>query len=346
MDKTKIAICIGDAEYETRFVKCVMNHYKDSYEIHVFRDILSIKQKKEEEGGQRKKFHIVVTDEKETDSFCNLEETVYLVLQEYAAGQKEIQLEKNVQEHVFYTEKYQEVYKIMEVLEQIIAQNSAHKMCYAEDTNTQLIGVFSMEKESMQMPFTALLAEVLGDRNRVLVFDLQPFSGFSTEINVEENALGMEDLMAVAMTEVYTGNRLAASIGHEQKWDYVFPVRNVQCLAEVDVEVYRKMVRILQKERGYQYVILNFGATFSGMLELMEDCRFVYFLTEGKEEYSWREASFFQELRQYKKEEVLHRLIRTEVPVQILKEKTWRNLAKVWLWGELGDHIRELNWVE
>lgn len=335
MDKTKLAICMEDEEYEARFVKCVMNHYKESYEIHIVDDIEKIAEE------QKREFHVIVTGDDSGNTFCDGEAMVRLVLQENA-----IEHVPDSEDNVFYTEKYQEVYKIMEVLEQAVVQQSSQKIYQVGRTTTQLIGVFSLEKEGMQIPFTALLAEILGDRNRVLVIDLQPFSGFSVELDTEENALGMEDLMTIATTENYTSNRLAASIGHEQKWDYVYPVRNVQCLAEANVELYRKIIEILQKERGYEQVILNFGAVFPGVGELMEDCQQFYVLTERKEESSWREENFLHEMRCRGKEGFLQKFTWMEIQARFVKERSWRQLAKSWLWSELGDQLRERNWME
>ena len=39
MNKTKLAICMKDLEYQKRFVNCFMNHYKHQYELHVFTNL-------------------------------------------------------------------------------------------------------------------------------------------------------------------------------------------------------------------------------------------------------------------------------------------------------------------
>lgn len=335
MDKTRLAICIGDAEYEARFVKCVMNHYRESYEIHVVDDICEIVEE------PKREFHVVITGDGNTREKHTEETYILFVLQENGAA-----VGKDSDENVFFTEKYQEVYKIMEEVEKAVFQRLSRKHVLAGKKEAQLIGVFSLEKEAMQIPFTALLAEILGEQNRVLVIDMQPFSGFSASLDSEEDALGMEDLMTVATTESYTSNRLVASIGQEQKWDFVYPVKNVQCLAEADEGLYQKMIQILQKERGYEQIILNFGAVFSGMMELMTRCQQLYFLTERKEEKNWREEAFEDEMRRRGNEAFLQRIFWIEIPLHFVKEKTWRQLTTNWLWNELGDKLREINWME
>lgn len=333
MDKTKLAICIEDEEYKSRFARCVMHHYKDSYEIHIVDNIQEI-----EEGG---KPEVIIIGDDTNINLYDWQELIILVLQEDVTEETSV-----LNERVLYTEKYQEVYKIMEVLKKAVLQQPMQSVYQAGRKETQFIGVFSLQEEEMQMPFTALLADVLGENNRVLVVDVQPFSGFVIELEPKEQTLGMEDLMAVATTEHYTSNRLAASIGHEPKWDYVYPVKNAQCLVEADGMLYQKMVEILVKEWGYEQVIFNLGEVFSGMVEWMELCQQFYILTRRKEERSWREEAFFQEMKCRGKEEFLQKLIWMEVPKPLIKERSWREMASTWLWSELGDRLRELHWVE
>lgn len=335
MDKTKLAICIEDEEYEARFVKCVMNHYKESYEIHVFSSINEVVQE------QKREFQVIITGDGNELREKTVENYLLFVLQECV-----VETNPSSKENVFYIEKYQEVYKIMEELEKVVSQRHAQKGGRAGSRQTQLIGVFSLVKESLQMPFTALLAEILGERNRVLVIDIQSFSGFATELEGDEEALGMEDLMAVATTGNYTSNRLAASIGREQKWDFIYPAKNTQCLVEADGTLYQKILEILEKERGYDQVIINFGAVFPGVVEFMTQCQQMYFLTERKEERNWREENFFRELGLQGREDFLQKILWIEEPVLLVKNRTWRQLAKSWLWSELGDKLREINWME
>lgn len=333
MGKTKLAICIEDEEYEARFVKCVMNHYKDSYEIHVFHSI--------NEAMQEQKFHVIIAGDGNDFEELKVKNSILFVLQENG-----VETAPSEKENIFFVEKYQAVYKIMEELEKQVTQKDSESLGQTGSGKMQMTGVFSVAKESMQIPFTTLLAEILGEKERVLVIDIQPYSGFATDLDWDEETLGMEDLMAVAITGNFTSHRLAASIGHEQKWDFIYPVKNTQCLAETQGEIYLKMIQILQKERGYEKIIINFGGVFPGMLEFMEQCQQIYFLTERKEETSWREAHFFYDIKNQGKAHILQKFCQMEVPVSLVKERSWRQLAKNWLWSALGDRLREINWME
>lgn len=337
MDKIKLTICIEDEEYEERFVKCVLKHYKESYEIHVFDCISEMIKSIEEMDG------IIITGDGEWFHQCSFEgqEKILFVLKEEMNKEKEC-----FQKGIIFTEKYQEVYKIMEQVEKMTANDFISKVPFMDHKKIQWIGVFSLESEILQIPFTALLAEILGEKKPVLVMDMQPYSGFSTEMEIGEDAFSMEDLMTIASTGVYTKNRLISSIGHEQKWDYVYPIKNVQCLTEADAAQYRQMISIIQKERGYEQIIINFGAVFPGVADLMSSCDAIYFLTGKRDDKNWREQDFFTRMGIFHGDDFFKKLIWMEIPASSIRGKTWRMLVKEWLWDDIGDKLREINWME
>lgn len=324
-----------DEEYRERFTKCVMAHYKNNYEIYVMDDIDDVWDKKIS-------YDIVLIDEGvKLNKENGKEQIVFLLTKEDAPTDDNVCSE----DKIFCTEKFQEVYKIIEKIEKVMTKKGMKKNGRNKKANAELLGVFSLEKEKMQIPFTALLGEILGERNKVLVVDLQPFSGMSMEVEIDD-VLGMEDMLSVSMTENYTKSRLSGSIGHEAKWDFIYPVKNSSCLMEANSQIYEKMIEIVEKELGYEQIILNFGSAFSGMEDLMEKCEQFYILTDQKEDHSWRESAFLTELRELGKERFLEQIIWIEIHPEFIKEHSWKQLERSWLWSHLGDQIRKISWVE
>ena len=332
MEKTKLAVCIEDEDYKLRFVKCVLKHYKELFEVYVVNQMCELKTEAGKGFGA-----VIVGDDMETEMDA-FKDQVFLVLQEEHK-------EENTKENVYYTQKYQEVYKIIEKLQVAISENSKLENRGIKEGTIQRIGVYSLSKEKLQIPFSALLAEILGENHHVLVVDLQPFSGLAVETE-SEGALGMEDLISIAATENYTVHRLSASIGHEQKWEYIYPVKNTSCLAEVSLKTYEKMLEILEREQGYAYEIINFGVIFPGMMELMESCQQIYILTDNRAERNYRESCFLEEIQRRGKEDILKKFMWTEIPMEMVRGASWKQIAKQWLWSSLGDSLREIYWVE
>jgi len=339
MSKTKLAVCIGDAVYQNRFVKCLINHYQSQFEVSIFSDVSEIATQDAQE------YEVIIVGDCDKEGLELLrhrgENILYL---------SEEQREMNAcTEHVICVEKYQEVYKIVDSIEQFTGK-ILHRAEQNEEKERQVIGVFSLEREEKQLPFAATLCSVCSENAPVLLINMQPYSYLE---NIKEywgdgrmqETLEMEDLMAVATTGVYTKGRLLAGIGREQNWEYVHSVRNPESLAEGSSEIYRAMINILSEELGYKTIVINFGSMFSGMTELMGTCDSFFLLVAKEEQVSWREEIFVEVIKKHERENFFRRVTRFEIPAVYSTDDGWRQLAEKWRWSEIGESLREKLWV-
>ena len=339
MAKTRLAICIADEVYQNRFVKCLMNHYQSQFEVSVFTDVAEITALETQE------YEVIIVGDCEKERLEVLahrgENLLYL---------SEEQREENKNsEHMVCTEKYQEVYKIVDCIEQFTGK-SLQRTDQKQEKERHLIGVFSVTQEEMQLPFAATICSICGENEPVLLINMQPFSGVEKVENYwgderAQDILEMEDLMTVATTGVYTKGRLLAGIGREQNWEYTHSIKNPESLAEGSCEIYRVMMDILTEELGYRTIVLNFGGVFSGMTELMDDCDVFYLLVSKEDTLSWREKIFMETMKNYERENFFRRVTRFEIPAVYHTDEDWRRLAERWQWGELGEMLREKLWV-
>ena len=332
MYKKKLGICIQDKEYENRFIRCLINHYKEQYEIHVLSSLFEAVE------FQDHMFEAVITGDEELENSMSLAkkgQKTLVLLEKEAIEEKE--------EFLVYAQKYQEVYKIVEELKMLTEE--VHEQRKVAEKEYRIIGISSLGCESLQLPFAAVCASVYGEQQTVLLMDLQPFSGLEGEEEAEE-LFRMEDVMSIASTGIVTPNRILGAICHEQKWDYIRPVRNTECLVEANEDIYQKMIEMIAQEQGYQVIIVNFGATFTGMFELMGRCQTFYCLREIGKHFEERERTFFSELKRRGKDALLQRMNYLELPVVSGKVLDWRSISKQWLWGTVGNQLREYIWVE
>lgn len=330
MDKTKLAICMKDLEYQTRFVNCFMNHYKLQYELHVFTNLEQLREAKPLE------YAIIITGEYSTEEMANFVERGEII---FALTESEKEDTEHL-EMLFFANKYQEVYKIEEILQRIIAERAAAPKIGRKTADCQWIGVFSLTKEEFQIPFTALLAKIYGEEKKVLVLDLQNYSGL-TRMDVTIPHMGLEDLLSIANIGTYSRGRVLDCIEHESNWDFINPVKNTSCLMEGTLEHYGFILDIMEEEFGYQTIVINFGATYQGQREMMERCHSFYLLTGKDEIGTWREDAFFQELEQGKQSDWLQNIEKIEIPTVSVAEKTWRTITDKWYWSSFGEKIRQ-----
>lgn len=333
MDKIKLAICMKDLEYQARFVNCFMNHYKHQYEVHVFTHLTELKMANPFE------YAVIITGEYTTDEMADFVERGEILL---ALTADEIgDIGDYDSEKIIHAEKYQEVYKIEELLQRMVADRVGSKGPSGKKNQCKWIGVYALSQTEFQIPFAALLARLCGEEEKVLVLDLQNYSGLSSA-EEETGHMGLEDLLSVAITGSYSKGRLLDCIGHESNWDYVYPVKNNQCLLEGTAELYDTLLEIFEKELDYQTIIINFGAMFPGHLALMEACQSIYLLAGKEGKRNWREEVFVRELERNGKEDMLYRIKRVTLPVVSANDAAWRDVTDKWYWNAFGEKMRQM----
>ena len=310
-----------DLEYQSRFVNCFMDHYKQQYELHVFTNLDLLKKSIPQE------YAVILTGEYSTEEMTSFVERgeILLDLRENDAGDN-----RNS------TEKYQEVYKIVEQIERLAVSDDKRTAVSQGGIKYKTTGVYSLSQESYQAPFVAMLAKIYGEEEKVLVLDLQSYSGLREEY---VSTMGIEDLLSVAITGKYSKGRLLESIQHAPGFDYVGPAQNHCCSAEGTKELFANIVDILARELGYQRFVINFGITFSGQIEMMESCEELYLLTANE---TWRENAFFKDLNKLEKEELLGNIKRISIPHGVKSDCSVGGLTERWCWGQLGETVKHM----
>jgi len=330
MGKVKLAVSIGDEKYMQRFCKCLINHYNDQYEIHMFATLAEV---------EKTRYEAIITGD------CDVKKVVDLI----GAGEKVIYLQESLDDdiaalvteeerekrHLVFVDKYQEVYKIMDQIKTIIDINSKVGK-HAGEREVRRIGIYSLVTELAQLPYGAMLADIYGEQHSVLLIDLMPYSGL---MRLEEGS-SIEDLLVAVTTGNYTKTRILSGIGHMQKWDYIYPAKNAENLAEGNREAYEAIMEILVQEQGYDIIIVNFGEIFPGVFDIMDSCQEFHMLETKETTNSWRERDFINEMERKGKNSFLNRIVRIKVPTISCGTGDWIKQAQRWLWSELGDHVR------
>lgn len=308
-----------------------MNHYKHQYEVYVFTNLDELKSTEPLE------YTVIITGEYSTEEMANFVERGELLL---ALTEFKIE-EKETLENLIYTEKYQEVYKTEEIIQRLVADREVSSKIGPNTSNCQWTGIFSLTREELQIPFSAMLAKIYGEEQKVLVLDLQNYSGLArTDMDIPH--MGLEDLLSIAHIGTYSRGRILDCIEHESNWDFVNPVKNTTCLMEGSLEHYGFILNIMEKELGYERIVINFGAMYQGQLEMMERCHSFYLLTGKEETGKWREDAFFQELENGKQGNLIQNIEKIEIPTVSASEKTWRSIVDKWYWSSFGEKIRQI----
>lgn len=319
MKKVKIAICFQDKEYQDRFLKCWMYHYKDYYEMHV----LTIG---ENENIVETEYDLILLEgatTKELDTKRrDAMKIVYLT--------EDMELENEAENRIF---KYEEIYKIEQKIKTQFLDT--RPMLLHGNENKKVIGVFSLDAEIYQIPFCALLAAEYGENESCVLLDLQVSSGLE-----RGNELAMDDLFVSLATKTCTSAQIQDAIIPKNNWDYVNPIKNSECIAELNKEMCELLLEMLVKEKGYRVCVINFGQMFEGCMEWMYTCDRFYMLVSKKERKTRREEAFLQELKLHGMENLQEKMIRVEMSNRYPSHEHWRDQAERLRWNEIGDLVR------
>ena len=104
----------------------------------------------------------------------------------------------------------------------------------------QVLAVYSLAENEMQLPFAVTLSSILSENEKVLLLDLQENSGLS-QLMGEFYSSGMEELLVMAESGKYSKSRMVSCIGHLDRTDVVYPLGNTECLCEVKNLTYQKL---------------------------------------------------------------------------------------------------------
>lgn len=129
-------------------------------------------------------------------------------------------------------------------------------------------------------------------------------------------------------------------------FDYIPPAGDGVCLGQISKQDYIRFFRLLIEKGGYDIVILDFGMMVPGFSEMMGMCSKAYILSDqtGLQEYSLQH--FKEMVARQKNWELEQKLSYLSLPSGAVKNCQGEPKMQQWIWGELGDYVRELMGVQ
>lgn len=329
MGKKELAICIGDEEYQNRFTNCLINHFKNQFRISVFTSM------EELEHTKKLSYDIILIGDYEWEWARAFGEDGCKVV---FLGEEELGITKETP-NVFVADKYQPVYKIVDSISQITGMEQK-ALSEKNGKKTAKWGIYALSNTQLQIPFAVMVAAIQREKGNVLLLDLQENSGL-TALGEENNTSGLEELLALAESGVYTKGRVVSAIGHLEYCDYVYPAKNSQCLTEADACLYEKMFQILEEEMDYDAIVINFGSRFQGFYEILDKCEGICFLKKEGVLEQVRQQEFMEEMKNMGYEHCVNRLMELSLSDRGYAHLDCSQLIRLWQWGEIGDLLRK-----
>lgn len=328
MKRVRLGLCIGDWEYGDRFASCLMNHYRDQLELHMF------SQKEALQDAWKNLDAVILADHLDGESITGCEiPQIYLF-----DGDENV--DKYVEKGVLLVDKYQEVNKIVdEILKQI--GEEIKNVSGSVKRKMQVLAVYSLAENELQLPFAVTLSSILSENEKVLLLDLQENSGLS-QLLEESYPSGLEELLVMAESGKYSKSRMVSCIGRLDRADVVYPLGNTECLCEVKNVTYQKLFQILSQEMNYTTIVLNLGSRFMGFFELLGSCQEIFLMKSRGGLGQWREKEFLAEIQKRGEERLSENLREIQLPLVATPMVSCERLVEQWKWNEFGDSIRRM----
>lgn len=327
MKRVRLGVCMADREFMDRFSCCLVKHYRQQLELHMFTDMNML-------WSSVANVDAVLLEDQDLCGLGSEPECPVVYLCEAEPPE-----EKG---GVYFVEKYQEVNRIVDEIMRHIGEEIRNvTQTGSLPVRARTIAVYSLSENEYQLPLAVTLASILSEQERVLLLDLQENSGLSQLVR-DQSETGLEELLVMIEGGKISQNRIGACIGHLDRMDYVYPAGNTECLCETSAATYRQLIHVMSRERGYDTVILNLGSRFVGFFEVLEESQAIYLLKSRGGLGRWRQKEFMEELEKHGSGQLSESIKEIEIPVAIGSIVSCERLVEQWKWNDFGDSIRRM----
>lgn len=295
MRRKQIAICDEEPEYTRRFAEYA-NRYRDPlFIVHGYTDVQELVKDIKDHPAD-----IILLSKKLSREIKGKEQTGQII----CLTEEEYQEESGYP--VIY--KYQSCPRILRQAYSAYATQASVSLGTAlRFREMKRIGVFSPVGRTGKTSFALAFGKELAKQCKTLYLNMEEFSGFELLYPREDNWTLSELIYFMKQGKNAFACKLESMIGQIGGLDYIPPVKSPIELKMIGKEDWEELLRILEKESRYEFVILDLGCGVEGIFDLLEQCDKIY-MPFGADETA--QAKFWQyreTLRLLEMEEILEK---------------------------------------
>ena len=209
--------------------------------------------------------------------------------------------------------------------------------------NTQILGVYSPLKRCLKTSFALTLGQILAREKAVLYLNLEEYSGFE-ELTGTSPQNGMSDLLYYVRQReknlVLRVNSLVCSVNN---LDYIPPVHTPWDIREAPWEDWEWLLSELERNSGYEVLILDIGTEMDEIFRLLDRCSRIY-MPVLSDKVSLAKLSQYENLvRVWDFPQILEKTVRITPPFHLENGGSggYDYISRL-PWTELGDYVRKL----
>lgn len=203
-----------------------------------------------------------------------------------------------------------------------------------------LIGVYSPVNRCLKTSFSLVLGQILAKDGPVLYLNLEDCSGLRKLIG-QTGPGDLSDLLYHHSQGNLSWAKLRSLVYTWGGLDYILPVRYPEDLCQVSGEQMAQLLGRLSGEGIYDTIVVDLGQFGKKAVDILEICDGIY-MPVRQDRVSMAKIEEFEEYVQVSgHEKILEKVQKLKLPYPS-SFGSQRDYLEQLLWGELGDHVRQL----
>ena len=285
--------------------------------------------------------------EDELALFChNCEAEILIVDEKYVNKTKELSFierfvlsgEKTSAKDDYYSVyKYQEVDKIIREIMNYLSDSVDMGPILKRKKTMKIISFYSPVKRTMSTTMAIGMGQVLSKNHKTLYINLECYSGLGKLLDREFE----KDLTDLIYYLESNGKNIALILsGIVETFegvDILPPVNNQSDLIAMEKDKWLELIRHIEYDTDYEYVIIDFGDAIQGLYDLLSYSEYVVTCTDDDEFCANKLKQYEESLCVSGYNNILEKTIKCSIPQKLRKNVDIHHLIK----GELGGYIKK-----
>lgn len=204
----------------------------------------------------------------------------------------------------------------------------------------RMIGVCAPWNYELSMLFSLVMAQILGEEQRVLHVSLQECYGMERFMEAPIGKNLTDIVCALRKQHGNPGAMIKSVIIEMGKADYLPPADNPQNLFDLKAEDYRRLIIAIKEQLNYDLILWESGMMGHGMIVWMEQCQTIYCPYQEEVFLSERKRQIEHILALHERADLIAKLQFVKLPHISFPPGMDYKMDQL-QWSQLGTYVRE-----
>ena len=309
MNKRILAICDTEADYAYRMMEVLKARKDLNFDIHVFTEVVTLINFRQADEIEC----LLITESAYTEEVKELNVPHVFILNESGLECSDIREEN----HFYNINKYQSAdHVVNDMLAYYVDMKVVlpHKILNSSKS-VKIIGVYSPVKRCLQTTFSLTLGQILSKRGKALYLNYESFSGFA-QINRRNCRADITDMMYLfeCMKEkfIFKLNTIKENMNG---LDFIAPAAIYPDLMNIPGDRWTDLIKEMRMQGDYEYIILDLSEYVSGLLNILNECDWIYTITRGDFYATAKMEQYEQLLNELNLKDVVSKTQKLNLPI-------------------------------